>query len=188
MKVVALTSESQEEADRARRDWDLDDFQFMGDPENRLALYLRHEGGFLPALEIVGPGSPLENPYGGFDGNKKHPRLGLRKLYPHGCLQPGILIVSPGREGGGPIALFRWTIASALSNIGGAAGRPRWRRILVAVWGQIEKLERGEAVATIEGDVKWGSTRRDLFTSLKVPFVVAKYIYSKMKEKKAKRS
>lgn len=187
MRVVALSSEPQKQADRAKRDWDLDgaDFQFVGDPENRLALHLRSEG-FLPALEIVGPGSPLENPYGGYAGNKNHPRMSSGKLYPRGCLQPGILIVSPGKEGGDPIALYRWTIASAASNGGGAMGRPLWRHILDAVQRQINKLERGEAVATIEGDVGWGSTMRDLFTCLfKVPFAIYEYYTS---EKKAKRS
>lgn len=158
-----------------------EDFKFVGDQSNFLAVFLQSHKDYLPGLEIVGPGSPLKNPYGGFGANKKHPRLSSLKLYPKGCLQPGCLIVAPAeKDGEDPIVLYRWAIASSVSNGGGAGGRPLWRPILGVIKEQLEKVENGEGVVAIDGDVSWGSTFRDLFTLVfKAPFTIAKYILKK---------
>lgn len=183
MKVAMLTSEPQEEADRAKEDWGAggdDDIKFIGEPSIRLALYLRSRGEFLPDLEIVGPGSPdTGNLYGGFSAfNRNHHKLSSLEWYPHGCLQPGCLIVSPAVEGKeDPIVLFRWVLASSISNIGGAGGRPLWKQIMVALNGQLDKLERGEEVVPNKSiDASWSSTVRDLVTCIFTsPITMAKY-------------
>jgi hypothetical protein len=188
MVVVALSSEPQTEADQAKEDWKVegDDFKFIGDPTNLLALYLRSNREYLPGLEIVGPGSPLKNKYGGFAANKNHSKLSSLKWYPHGCLQPGCLIVSPAMAGD-PTILYRWTLESGVSNGGGAGGRPLWTKILSAVCGQFEKLERGEKVVPIEGHVSWGRTVRDLFTCIfKAPITMLKYSKSNKNKTKKK--
>lgn len=187
LRVVALTAEPQDEADRAKLDWGIsgDDFEFVGAPDNEMALYLRAE--HLPGLEIVGPGSPLPNPYGGFEGNKSHPRLSSQELYPRGCLQPSILILSPTDNGSGAVALYRWTVGSSLSNMGGASGRPLWKHMLGTAKSQILKVEKGEDVVVIEGDVGWERTARDFITCLfKAPLAAFEYAKGSKAKSEAK--
>lgn len=194
MKVVMLTSEPQHEADRAREDWgaaDDADIQFIGEQTIRLALYLRSRDEYLPDLEIVGPGSPdADNPYGGFASfNRRHPKLSSLEWYPHGCLQPGCLIVLPSVEGKDPedpVVLFRWVLASSISNIGGAGGRPLWKQILNAVDEQLGNLEKGHGVDPISGiKTTCSSTVRDLIIFVfKAPITMLKYALGNKKGKK----
>ncbi|KAK4496643.1 hypothetical protein PRZ48_012625 [Zasmidium cellare] len=57
-----------------------------------------------------------------------------RKGYPHGMVQPGVLVL--GREGE---VLYSWAIRPSLSNLGGAKDRP----LLEEVWRDVEAVVQG---------------------------------------------
>lgn len=90
-------------------------------------------------LEIVGPNSPLANKYGGFKGNKKHPKLGNGGHYPHGAVQPGAICIHKETN----TLVYRWTVDSNPANLGGAMGRPQWKPTMKMVASNFKKIEGG---------------------------------------------
>ena len=140
VKVIGLTAESQSEADLAKSEWNITDFEMIGDPTNKLAKYIQEV--YNAGLEFT-------------DKSTKHPKLSDMKRYPTGAVQPGATLhVKKGGEG---ILIYRWANESTLANIGGAMGRPIWTSVLEAVFPKIDLvLNRSEGISLDEIEVLEG--------------------------------
>ncbi|GMI16039.1 hypothetical protein TrVE_jg982 [Triparma verrucosa] len=165
VKVVFLTSEKQEDAEQAKKDWGgmPEEWTFLGLQDNSLAVHIHDT--YAPELEIVGPRSPLPNKYGGFKGNSKHPKLGSGRLYPHGAVQPGAIFIHKETS----VLVYRWTVDSNPANLGGAMGRPQWRPTMKVIASNLKRIEAGEeGVELLEGDcANAGSSLSDAWVAIK---------------------
>ena len=173
VKVIGLTAEPQTEADRAKDEWNVSDFEMIGDPTNKLARYIQST--YNPGLEFT-------------DKSTKHPKLSDMKRYPSGAVQPGAtLFAKKGNEG---ILVYRWANKSTLANIGGAMGRPIWTSVLKAVSPKIDEvLNRdtpivGDEVEVLEGEIgEKDGWFRDMGKAMKFYMCCgASYSYEKKKE------
>lgn len=131
MALYGVTAESQENADRAVKEWGLD-YQLFSDPTHTLRNYLAEQG--MITIRISGGENSTDS---GF--YKVHPKI---KLYKHGVAQPGLLCVKPDRS-----VVFSWAIEPSLMNLGGASDRPVPRDIWTAVQAKLADPESSESVA-----------------------------------------
>jgi hypothetical protein len=131
-QIVAISSEPQDLADRAAKDWKLD-FDAVGDPHHEIANTCRERG--WVDLFVNEEIEFLEQSISG-------PELDWKPTHPNGYFQPGVLALrSDGR------VMYRWRGVPTHQNMGGATERPTAEH----VWSQITTaLEQGEA--TVDAD------------------------------------
>eukprot|EP01062_Namystynia_karyoxenos_P067595 TRINITY_DN61592_c0_g1_i1.p3 TRINITY_DN61592_c0_g1~~TRINITY_DN61592_c0_g1_i1.p3 ORF type:complete len:168 (+),score=45.82 TRINITY_DN61592_c0_g1_i1:257-760(+) len=123
--LYGLTSEPQEVVDATAKEWELD-FPLIGRLTNELPRHLASTG-VVPVVVTM----PDE---------VHHPKLGDRKRYPHGAVQPALFFVRHSDRA----VVFRWAIQPATMNMGGAKDRPQvpavWQAVRSALDAPAEKL------------------------------------------------
>ena len=116
--VVGVTSEPDAVAKKTMKDWGVS-VTLVGNPDNKIARGCI-EDGVIPTLAITMPQDTI------------HPRIGSKKNYPHGCVQPGMAYVILPKN-----TIFRWAVVPSISTIGGAAKRldpiDTWNRVYPAL-------------------------------------------------------
>lgn len=120
-----VSSESQAQVDRAKRQWKLPNLKLIGDPAVSLAKHLKSSG--LLDVFISYP-DPATDPW-----TANHPFM---RSYTNGCAQPSTLFVSKTRE-----VWFSHTTIPSVNNGGGAVDRP----ILSDVWAEVKRAKFGDS-------------------------------------------
>ena len=128
-QVVAYSAQSQRQVDKLRTELRLDFLHCLSDPEHKLRNVLKEDG----ILDV-------------YVTNKD-------KRYPHGRLEPSLLIFSHNQE-----VMFRWRIVPSLSNLGGASNRPLVSRVF-----EVIKLKLDGQIPVDEG-----TTLEDIANQLKM--------------------
>ena len=136
VELYGVTAETQESADATMTQWGVK-VPLIGDLSNTIAKQTKEA--YVPPLIITMA-----------EEQSFHPKIGSRKRYPNGAVQPAVLFLSLNEAPVKPTTLFAWAVKPTVTTMGGAIGRPD----IVEVWELIQKkIARGCDPATDEGDM-----------------------------------
>eukprot|EP01061_Rhynchopus_euleeides_P041401 TRINITY_DN71_c1_g3_i1.p1 TRINITY_DN71_c1_g3~~TRINITY_DN71_c1_g3_i1.p1 ORF type:complete len:174 (+),score=73.06 TRINITY_DN71_c1_g3_i1:176-697(+) len=132
VELYGICSEPDDLAKKTMKDWGVS-VPLIGDPTNAVSKgVITNE--LLPTLRIVT-----------HDEQPMHPKIGSKKTYPHGCVQPGVLFITLHEAPAKPTTLFAWAVKPSLGTMGGASKRVD----IVEVW---ERVQQRIASGTAETD------------------------------------
>jgi len=120
--MYAITSQTQEEAEKAVKEWNLQYTTMIGDPENVLVKYLQKM--YLPKLVIS------------FDERQEE--------YPNGMVQPGELVFIKDKP------IVAWYKNPNKRNANGAMGRPSAHKMWRYIEGCIEQQQEDSSGSTVK--------------------------------------
>jgi len=127
---MVVSSESQMQADKAKKKWKLHSLELLGDPSLSIARHLKEEG----LLDVF-----ISIPHVNHDPwAAAHPYM---SYYTNGCAQPATVVVSKQKE-----VWFSHTVVPHKSNGGGAVSRP----FLRDVWQEIKRTKLQGLPARLE--------------------------------------
>lgn len=134
IRLYALSSERQDASSAAMRNWNLSNYAaVIGDHENKLVQYIKDT--HLPNLHITDCSRMME----------LDPELTV-KNYPHGAVQPAVLIFVGDRPALG------WACIPTAANLQGSLGRPNPD----ACWNVVEQCVRmkreGKTFDVVDGE------------------------------------
>ena len=121
VELYGVTAETQESADASMVQWGVK-VPLIGDLSNTIAKQTKEA--HLSSLIITMA-----------EEQSFHSKIGSRKVYPNGAVQPAVLFLSLNEAPVKPTTLFAWAVKPTVMTFGGAIGRPD----IVEVWELIRK-------------------------------------------------